>query len=79
MVGPIGVVTISAFALPYLYLRRKERKNSEAFDTYYIRFLELERAREKNLAGPVTRCGFLREATGGPAAKGRGPGFDHRA
>ena len=46
--GPIGVITILAFALPYLHLRRKERKNSEAFDTYYIRLLELERAREKS-------------------------------
>ncbi|MFD1983542.1 hypothetical protein ACFSOZ_12770 [Mesorhizobium newzealandense] len=50
MAGAIGISMILAFALPYIYLRRKQRKNSEAFDTEYIRLLERERAREKSLA-----------------------------
>ncbi|WP_146605985.1 hypothetical protein [Mesorhizobium kowhaii] len=62
MTGAIGIVMILAFALPYFYLRSQDRKNSEAFDTYYIRLLELERAREKSLPAakpkslPVTKA-----------------------
>ncbi len=46
MTGAISIVMVSAFALPYFYLLRRERRNSEAFETYYIRLLERERARE---------------------------------
>ena len=52
MAGPICLITILAFALSYPYLLRKERKNSEAFDTYYIRLLELERASETSWPPP---------------------------
>ena len=66
MAGAICISMILAFALPYFYLRRKERKNSEAFDTEYISLLERERAREKSLAAaktkslPVTKASFPR-------------------
>jgi hypothetical protein len=55
MAGAIGISMILAFALLYFYLRSQDRKNSEAFDTEYIRLLELERAREKSLAAAKTK------------------------
>lgn len=62
MAGATGVIIILAFALPYFYLRSAERTNMEAFETEYIRLLELERAREKSLPGAKPKALPVRKA-----------------